>query len=432
MHPKRPVVTTILVLSFVLIASGALNAPIGLAQAGTSAGQADLAQQQAHGDQSRPKPSPDKLHLASLSNGGFEDGPDGSWTEYSYQGQSLIVNSANLPTGKTPHSGSWAVWLGGANPYDETAYISQTVDVPASHPVLSFWEWIDSEDFCSYQYDFGTISIDDTWVTSFLLCSSENTYGWVKRTLNLDAYAGQTVELQFRVKTDVSFGSSLFIDDVTIEERSLDHSVYLPIALGNGCSGYSYFDGFGAPSGEWYPGVDGKTTRAYLNGEYQIRFEDWNLSSFVTPDLVIPSSNYRVEADMRNDLVNPGDYGLRFGVHWYYNSADDAWDMDQTYQVLVNPNTQMYFVNKLTGGNWPTLRDWTYSGAIHPNGATNHLRVDRIGTSIRIYINGTALPALTDTSFTSSERDAGIVAYSYDYFPVDMRFDNFHASTCVQ
>ena len=95
MYPKRPVVVAILFLGFIFIASGALNAPIGYAQAGTSAG---LAQQQAHSDQSRPRPSPDKLHLASLSNGGFEAGPGVAWMEHSAValGRLLIVNAATL------------------------------------------------------------------------------------------------------------------------------------------------------------------------------------------------------------------------------------------------------------------------------------------------------------------------------------------------
>jgi len=435
MHSKRPVVVAILVLSFILIASGALNAPIGYAQAGPSAGRA---QEQADNDQSHPKPSPDKLRLAGLSNGGFEAGPGAGWTEYSDLGRSIIVDTANLPAGVTPHGGNWAAWLGGAD--GETASISQTVTVPTTHPILSFWEWIGSLDACNYNYDFGTISINDTWVTSFPLCSSENTYGWIKRTLNMGAYAGQTVDLQFRVKTDSGARSDLFIDDVAVEGQSFAHSVYLPIALGSPCSAYDYFDGFGAPSGAWYPGVFeadyGVTAHQYtFDGEYQLRFEGPGPDMWwYAHDLAqaIPSSNYRVEADMRSAAdYTTGTYGLRFGVHWYEASPGD-WQMDQLYQIVIDPYYQEYFVEKLVGGNWSTLRNWTYTGAINADQATNHLRVDRVGTSIRIYINGTAMPALTDASITAPGRDAGVVAYGHDNYPVDMRFDNFHASTCLQ
>jgi hypothetical protein len=434
MYPKRPAVAVILVLSLVLIASGALNAPIGYAQAGTGAG---YAQQPVRGDRSQPKPSTDKLHLASLSDGGFENGRDGTWTEYSAVGRSLITNQINLPLGTAPHSGDWLAWLGGTN--DEVDYITQTVDIPANHPILSFWMLIDSQEYeCRYDYDFGTVSINNTWVTSIPLCSLENPNGWVKRTLNLSAYAGQTVELQFRAQNDSGLPSSLYIDDVAIEAQSFGHSVYLPLILGNGCSGYNYFDDFSVPSGAWYPGIFeadyGVTAHQYtFDGEYQLRFEGPGpyMYWYVTPDMAIPSSNYRVEADMRNAEDTDGTYGLRFGTRWYEVSPGD-WQMDQTYQVVIDPNYQDYFVEKLAGGEWSTLRNWTYSGAIHANRATNHLRVDRVGTSIRIYINGTAMPAITDASLTGSGRGAGIAAYgNYDY-PLDMRFDNFHATTCVQ
>jgi hypothetical protein len=438
MYPKRPAVAVILVLSLVLIASGALNAPIGYAQARPNAIRASQVQEQAHSDQSHLKPSPDKLHLASLSNGGFEAGRDGTWTEYSAVGRPLITNLANLPLGTTPHTGNWLAWLGGTN--NEMDYITQTVDIPANHPILSFWMLIDSQEYgCRYDYDFGTVSINNTWVTSIPLCIPENTGGWVKRTLNLSAYAGQTVELQFRAQNDGSLPSSLYIDDVAIEEPSFGHSVYLPIVSGNGCSGYNYFDDFGAPSGAWYPGIFfngeyGVTAHQYtFDGEYQLRFEGPDMWWYAH-DLsqAIPSSSYRVEADMRSAAdYTAGTYGLRFGVHWYEASPGD-WEMDQTYQIVIDPYYQDYFVEKLVGGNWTTLRNWTYSGAIRKNSATNHLRVDRIGTSIRVYINGTAMPALTDASITASGRDAGVVAFAYDDYPVDMRFDNFHVTTCVQ
>jgi hypothetical protein len=435
MNMKRPEVATALFLSFILVASGALSAPIGQAHAQTaaSAGRPGLAQEQAHSDRSGSKPSPDKLHLASLSNGGFEAGPGVAWTEYSAValGRSLIVDAATLsPNGVTPHSGSWAAWLGGID--DETAYISQTVDVPASHPILSFWEWINSLDYCPSdgdRYDYGSILINNTEVTYFDLCTDTATGGWVESTLDLSAYAGQTVQLQIRATIDSSFTSSLFIDDVALEGQTSNHSVYLPLLGTDFCSSYEYFDGFGDPNSGWYPGVDGDVTHEYVNSEYQLRFDNFDQGWYVTPDLVIPTSNYRVEADMRNAGNNPGTYGLVFGVHW--NGSNGA---DQGYQVLLNPNPdfQEYQIMKITSGDWPTLRNWTYSGAIHTDPATNHLRVDRVGTAIRVYINGTAMPALTDTSYTGSGRDAGITAYSYDSYPVDMRFDNFHASGCPQ
>ena len=43
---------------------------------------------------------------------------------------------------------------------------------------------------------------------------------------------------------------------------------------------------------------------------------------------------------------------------------------------------------------------------------TNLIRVDRISTKIRIYMNGTLVVNITDSSYTGSGRAAGIRAYS--------------------
>lgn len=84
---------------------------------------------------------------------------------------------------------------------------------------------------------------------------------------------------------------------------------------------------------------------------------------------------------------------------------------------------------KYMNDTWSTLIDWTYSPAIYPD-KSNHLRVDRVGTLIRLYINGVQVNTATDTSFTSAGRDAGLRVYSGDSTPLDTRFDNFSA-TCL-
>ncbi len=40
--------------------------------------------------------------------------------------------------------------------------------------------------------------------------------GWKQRSVNLSAYVGQTVNLQFRAETDSPAVSVLYIDDVTL------------------------------------------------------------------------------------------------------------------------------------------------------------------------------------------------------------------------
>jgi len=348
-----------------------------------------------------------------IVNGDFESGPTG-WEEYSLQGWPLILHKDDLPV--TPHSGNWAAWLGGDN--NEISYISQTVTIPSGITALRFWQWIGSQDQCGY--DFAWVRINNTSLLTVTLCQGNNTGGWVAQTVNIGAYAGQTVSLQFRVETDSSLNSNYFLDDVTLEGATPgDYYVYLPLTLKNFWAGY--FDDFSNPNSGWAVGENENVIYRYLNGEYQIYLKrgDWGWA--ITPDLVLPS-DYRIEVDARRVSSGVCSYGLIFGTRW----TSDSWE---TYQVIVWPTDGEFLVNKRTlDGTWTTIQDWTYSSAINRNYGTNRIRVDRIGTAIRIYINGTLVANITDSSFTGPGRDAGIRAYSYWDVPVDVRFDNFRAS----
>jgi hypothetical protein len=150
-----------------------------------------------------------------IQNSDFELGPGFGWTEYSTHGWDLIINESgplSFPGSVTPHSGSWAVWLGGED--DEISYIEQSVPVPSSDPVLVFWYWIASGDACGY--DFGGVMVDTAVIDAFHLCADANTGGWVMRMVDLSAYAGQTVQLQIRAETDSTINSNLFVDDVAL------------------------------------------------------------------------------------------------------------------------------------------------------------------------------------------------------------------------
>ena len=151
-----------------------------------------------------------------VPNGGFESGQT-VWMESSSGGYDLIINSG-FPDTVTPHSGSWAVWFGGV--YDEIAFIQQQVTVSSGCPYLTFYYWIRSEDVCGY--DYGYTRINGTTVDTVNLCESNNTGGWVQKSINLSAYAGQTVTLQISATTDYNYNSNWFIDDVSFQSTGDD------------------------------------------------------------------------------------------------------------------------------------------------------------------------------------------------------------------
>jgi serine protease AprX len=161
-----------------------------------------------------PVPPTDTPSPNTIQNGDFENGRDGSWTEYSANGFPLIVDLSPPPPPVPPYSGKWQVWLGGAN--NEICSITQQVTVPSVNTTLSFWHWIGSqEDTCGN--DVGQVLIDDVSIEIFDLCASTGTSGWVKYTTDLSDYAGQLVSLKIRAETDDSQNSNWFIDDVAFE-----------------------------------------------------------------------------------------------------------------------------------------------------------------------------------------------------------------------
>lgn len=162
--------------------------------------------------------------LVQLINGNFEGGSTG-WTSYSTHGWSLIRNSG-FPGTVGPHGGSWAVWLGGD--YNDLSYIQQQATVPTGTPYLAYWYWIASADGCGY--DFGGVLINGTVVETLQLCGSQNTGGWVKRVVNLNSYAGQTVMIRIRAETDSSYNSNFFIDDVAFQSGPGVVSNAVPLA----------------------------------------------------------------------------------------------------------------------------------------------------------------------------------------------------------
>jgi hypothetical protein len=390
-----------------------------LAQTGPLPGGAADTKIEAGLTRDRPPAPPPGLRLAGVGNGDFETGPDGAWTEYSVQGWPIIVNATQLAAGVSPHSGSWAAWLGGD--YNELASITQTLTIPANETTLSFWHWIGSEDACNY--DFGRVLVNNAQVVTISLCVDTSTGGWVNRTADISAYAGQNVELQFRVETDSSLNSNWFIDDVSLGQVQWQY-VYLPVVGKNFC-GFSYFDDFSNPNSGWYVINDAAKTYAYVNGEYQMLRKYTYDNGFSAPDLVLPA-NYRVEVDARQPSTAKDSHGLVFGL----NTTGETWETYQFYELLVYPPSQVFLLEKKDErDNWTTLIDWTYSPSIYQN-SSNRLRVDRAGTRIDIYLNDTLVYTFYDGSFTGAGRGAGLRVYSGDSAPVDTRFDNFSA-TCL-
>jgi inhibitor of cysteine peptidase len=150
-----------------------------------------------------------------LQNGDFEAGRNRSWGESSTNGFNLVLTPAEgLPI--TPHSGSWAAWLGGAD--YEISILIQRIIVPAGAESLRFQYWIGSKEFCfpGDPYDRAEVFLGAVLLQKYELCTNTGTGGWVEQSLGIAGFRGQTLDLIFKTTNDYSNNSNFFVDDVSI------------------------------------------------------------------------------------------------------------------------------------------------------------------------------------------------------------------------
>jgi hypothetical protein len=119
-------------------------------------------------------------------------------------------------SGQTAHSGTKYAWLDGYGT-THTDTLSQSVTLPSgcSSYTLSFFLHIDSaETTTTTQFDKLTVTVGTTTVATF--SNLNKAAGYVQRTANLAAFAGQTVTLKFTGTEDSSLQTSFVVDDTAI------------------------------------------------------------------------------------------------------------------------------------------------------------------------------------------------------------------------
>ena len=150
-----------------------------------------------------------------LVNGGFE-GSVAPWVQ-SGTG-AFYVNPGNYP-----HGGTGYIYYGVNNSVSGQHY--QTVAIPASATgTLTFWLNVtSSETTTTTQYDKLFVEVRNT---SGTLLATLATYSnlnkgaagvYSQKSLNMAAYKGQTVRVQFRSTTDISLTTTFRVDDASLK-----------------------------------------------------------------------------------------------------------------------------------------------------------------------------------------------------------------------
>lgn len=153
-----------------------------------------------------------------LANPDFDAGPGGGWIE---QASEALIKPDGQLSSKTPHSGGYAVWLGGLNNANES--LRQTVTIPQGTVALelSGYRWITTNENNTTPFDFVYIVLFTPQGQRLeeLAAWNNQDSGTAWSSFSYAAtmpYAGQSVNLEFQVTTDGTYTSSFFMDTLAL------------------------------------------------------------------------------------------------------------------------------------------------------------------------------------------------------------------------
>ena len=158
-----------------------------------------------------------------LQNPGFEHGlPPDPWIAANGKGAPIIVQAAK--SGVTPHAGNWMVVLAGTNNDHDT--LRQTVIIPsgAASASVSFWWSIKSTGNGSDPSPLDTLSVrlldfdGNPLAALAALTSASAKKNWTASgALDVTAFKGQVVQLEFEAATNGAKPTFFFIDDASLQ-----------------------------------------------------------------------------------------------------------------------------------------------------------------------------------------------------------------------
>jgi Putative Ig domain/Kelch motif len=165
-------------------------------------------------------PGPDQMFTISggvacgtgVVNGGFETGDLTGWTVDG-------VNNAPAADPGQTHQGAFSALLGntgGPEPTGDSA-LYQTVTVPASGGMLSFWTWKFTTDIIFFDWQDAYVEDTGGAILATIFHTCDNTQAWTKTTFDLTPYAGTAIRVRFLVHQDgFADDTAMYVDDVQI------------------------------------------------------------------------------------------------------------------------------------------------------------------------------------------------------------------------
>ena len=206
------------------------------------------------------------------------------------------------------------------------------------------------------------------------------------------------------------FGSVLFLAALACAIPGLP-------GTGGGCTpdaGNLFQDDFSDESCGWediFRDADGISD--YDQGGFRLQVQQEQFDYWANPN--VNFSDVVIEADAKK-IGGPDDND--FGVICRYVDT-------QNFYFFIIASDGFYAIGKSVNG------DYSYIGTdlmeptdvVLGGDATNRIRADCVGSTLRLYANGSLLKEVTDSTFTSG--DVGLIAGTFDTPGTDILFDNF-------
>jgi hypothetical protein len=155
----------------------------------------------------------------AVADGSFEEGPppDSAWSEITNNTDCTQIGDWMDAWEAPSYHGVFDFWAGGrCNGVITTNSVSQTITIPVTSTTLSFQYMtfrLSPDD--PIPDDYGYVTVDGNQVWQLDLTQANNTRpNWVEVTVDLAAYAGQTVSLQIGVQNTGDNNGNLRVDYV--------------------------------------------------------------------------------------------------------------------------------------------------------------------------------------------------------------------------
>ena len=171
-------------------------------------------------------------------------------------------------------------------------------------------------------------------------------------------------------------------------------------------------DDFEAPWSGWEIGDYEQGSVGPKDGAYSVRCAGeqtwmWGVANLYFTDLIMEVDATQVTAGPENN----NDYGVICRLQ----SDGDG------YQMIVSGDGY-YAIYLREEGTYTALVEFQQSGLVRRGDATNHIRAVCDGPSLSLYVNGSFLGSVEDTTFTAG--DIAFTATSYEDAPTEILFDN--------